>query len=360
MKVHCWVREEPAPAFSHWDPDVEPGLYPSGVGHGVLELARRLQARGHSVTIGRSGAEGRALLLHLESLWDWSRQRADRRALADALAAMCKASTVTVVRGDIPLSFSPHLPGAIEVMPNKASIRRRSQVWLPLLPQRGLVPRTRGRYGRVRSVGILAFDLNVPEYFRSADFRARTSALGIDLISRTWDAVSADVPDWHDLSTIDAVLCLAKDALGTGLLRKPPTKLINTWNAGAIPIVSTAQPAYVELARPNIDALFATTPEDVPAILECFADLDFVSSLERGGRERALEFSMERVLNSWEEMLSRPAPKTALALPAVRMRARAVDVYGRAVRRALGPATRLYAREENKNLARADTPNHKQ
>lgn len=307
--VHFWVPDAPAGVES-WCPDREPGRFASGVGHGVLELWARLRARGWPVTLGPDAPAGVPVVAHLESVWDWGSSRPDDTALLALLEAVRDATTVTVVRGDVPLSFLPSLPGAVQVVPAAGLVRRADQRWLPLLPQRGMARRLSGRHGQVRTVGLHAYAFNVPAELRDPDFGRRLRAQGRDLVLRTWDGTQGH-PAWHDFSDMDAVLCLRSAPLAGDLRRKPATKLVNAWCAGAVPVVSTAEAALVELVRPDVDALLVDSAAEVPDVLRRLDDLDLVARLEQGGAERAVEFAPDAVLDRWAALVARPGTARA-------------------------------------------------
>lgn len=304
VEAHFWLPDEPG-GYVSWDPDEDPQRYPSGLGHGLLELHKRLQARDHPVTIGPRAVAPRPLVLHLETLWDWDHARPDVGVWARAARAARGAPTITVIRGDVPLQFRPSLGRAVSVMPNQSSVARARETWLPLLPQRGLIPRDQGRRGQVRSLAVLAFSENVPEFVTGAAFLEQLDELGVELIRHEFNRGS-EAPRWHDLSNVDTVLCVRRDPLGSGFARKPPTKLINAWVAGAIPLVSGREPAYTELARPGEDVLVVESAHDVINALRLLKETSVVQRLEAGARERGLVYSRDRILDRWEGLLARP------------------------------------------------------
>lgn len=317
LRFHAWLPTSIG-SISEWDPDREPGRHATGVGHGLLELSARLDARGHRVTIGPETPPGVALVFHLESVWDWGSKRPDDAAMTQLLVAHRSASATTAIRGDVPLSFLTNLPRAVQVMPNRASICGPSQVWLPLLPQRGLRPRACSRRGRARSVGLLAYRFNVPSFLLGQEFQQALLCQDRWLVDRTWDGIRGE-PSWHDFSGIDVVLCLRETPPDGSLLRKPPTKLINAWCAGSIPIVSDREVSCTELLRPDVDALVVSSPAEVLAALRRLDDPEFVKRLEEGGRERAQEYSRESVLDAWAGLLGRhPSPRTPSEIAALR------------------------------------------
>lgn len=331
--LHFWLPQGPPAGLAAWDPDTDPARYPSGVGHALLELARRLEQRGRVVTVGADGPPGAAWCFHVESLWDWTSGAARRNAYAQLLAGLRNAASVTAIRGDIPLSFRPAVPSAVEVMPSRATAVGERRTWLPLLPQRGLIPRAPERRGAIRTLAVFAFEINVPDHVASGRLAAQLEAQGVEVVSRTWDGVSQSVPDWHDFSRIDAALCVTADPLGTGLDRKPATKLVNAWVAGAVPVFHVGQPSYVELARPGIDSIPVQSAEAVAGGLALHTGREALGRLERGVAERAAEFNRERILDLWANVLDRPPDLDAVAVRRAYMRAITRSTAARIARR---------------------------
>lgn len=309
--VHFWSPEDLASAMEAWDPDSDPGKHQSGVGHGLYELYVRLRARGRPVTIGPVPPPGCHLVFHLESVWDWRAGGPDRRALFHLLGALSRSSAATAVRGDVPLELSVRPGHCIEVMPNRTTVTRVRQVWVPLLPQRGLAGRKEVRKGRVRSVGLMAYEENVPELFRSAEFLRQVREIPVDWRAHTLKAATS-APDWHDFADLDCVLCLRSEPVPYGAARKPATKLINAWAAGAIPIVGD-EPAYREMGEDGVDCLFVSRPEGVLPLLRRLAtDSSLVELLERGGELKSRQYSRERILDAWEALIFDRAPASRL------------------------------------------------
>lgn len=352
LPVHFWVPFDPDRGFDSWIPDLDPNRYLSGTSHGVLELYKRLEKRGRPVTIGPIPPRRSHIVFHLESVWRWSSESPYVSLLRRLLVQLVNHGVGTAIRGDIPFKFSVRIEGVIEVMPNRSSIGREAQVWLPLLPQRGLIRRSDTRLGAVRSVALLGFGPNIPAYFRSVEFAGALARLGMTVTERIAEGPGED-PRWHDFRGIDCVLCLRADAVGADLLRKPATRLINAWAAGAIPIIGR-EPAYVELACPGQDSLLVETVEEVVPMLERLrAQEGLVARLEEGGRRRAREFSTERILDQWEAFLltRRATERSALAA------AQAANLWLDAgIRRIAGGVRRragAYVRRARTPLARA-------
>jgi hypothetical protein len=314
--VHCWTMR-PLDGVDDWDPDREPARFADSFGHVVLELFVRLRARGRRITIGPEVRHGsRVVVVLLEELVSY-----DGHVRPGALRRLARASfgrSVVGVRADLPLGVAAPAFVGTEVMPNQASIvdpvRQR---WLPLLPQRGLLARDPDRGATVAAVTCKGFEFNLPPEVRDGSLTAALDAIGVQL------HLDGDPASWPDFRRADVALCMRRDNLDWDdprHLRKPATKLVNAWAAGAIPLVAP-QAGYLELARPGEDALVVTDLDDVvDAVRRLAGDADLVRRLQVGGAERAAELTTERVLDAWEAMFDGGlpgAPVTRLATAVV-------------------------------------------
>lgn len=211
---------------------------------------------------------------------------------------------MTAIRGDIPLSFRPHIPGMVEVMPNQTSVTQEKQIWLPLLPQRGLIARDPTRRGKIKSLGLMANRFNVPASLLDPSFEERLAAIGVSWQPTLKDRRMSTAPKWHDFEQLDAILCTRSDPLTEGALRKPATKLINAWVAGAIPLIN-AEPGYLEIARLGVDAILIDAPDRVVEILtRLTSDPRMLQRLEDGVAERAVEFRKTKILQQWADFVT--------------------------------------------------------
>jgi len=327
--IHFWLPDGVDADLLCWNPDAEPERYQTGIGHAIIELFRRLGDRGLDVTIGSEPPPGAHLVFHLTSVYSWRKCTASPRELAQLYEVLAGGHDVTIIRGDVPLSFRVDLPRAIEVMPNMASIARSDQVWVPLLPQRGLVPRPAERYGALRAVGIMANAENVPAQLLEPAFERALGRCGVawrPRLRRRTGPNAWDTAPWHDFSDLDAVVCLSCDPRNDSQLRKPATKLINAWVAGAVPLVPP-QPSYVELMSPGENVAVAASPEAVLGVVaELASDPEMFRRLEAGAIERGSEFSHDRVLAKWVDLLRREESPSHRRLDSYGLTARAASL----------------------------------
>jgi hypothetical protein len=159
--IHFWAPEVP-PGLGDWHPDVEPSRFSDGFGHELLELFVRLRLSGASVSIGpKPPRETRAIVVFAKSVLG---NRTGARFLFTA-----RSPLVMLIRSDFGSDWplTPAVPD-MEVMPNRASISRAYQIWIPALPQKGLVKRSPARKGRINSVGYKGNQSNLPEFARTA------------------------------------------------------------------------------------------------------------------------------------------------------------------------------------------------
>lgn len=312
--IHFWMPEPPDEQTLTWEPDAQPAMFPTGIGHAFLELYRRLSLTGCNVSIGPNVKRNDHLVFYLRSIYLWPSQSSNQRPLAQQLrrrrfAALLRecatARSITVIRGDIPLDFRPVIPGATEIMPNQTSVIEANQIWLPLLPQRGMLPRDNSRYGSIRAVGLMANRDNVPDYLLNQEFGNRLSQIDVAWQPAFKDFAAPTAPAWHDFRELDAVLCVREDSTEKPLLRKPATKLINAWAAGVIPFIE-AEPAYLELAKPGTDAILIHSLSDIVDVIEQLKHAPHeIRQLEQGVAARRSEFSVTQVLSRWIEVLYR-------------------------------------------------------
>lgn len=291
-------------AVAVWEPDRAPERYADGEGHQVVELYARLRDLGLPVTIGPHPPRGALLVMSADHLVSWF-GHPRRREQAHTARLALTGHRLVVVLGDHPHPGRLPAFAGTRVAPTPTAARQDPRaVWIPLLPQRALVPRNPDRQGTVRTLAMKAHTDNVPPEYRDPDFARRLAALGVEF--RIDDAVTA----WPDFSTIDAVLCVARpqprwDA-GPSLPRKPPTKLVNAWAAGCLPLIAP-QTGYLDLARPDVDAVVVESPAAVLAQVErLLGDPAAVTRIEAGVAARSTEFARDAVTDRWIDFLWAP------------------------------------------------------
>lgn len=243
-----------------------------------------------------------------------------------------RTGQVLVIRGDYP--FTVPVPPFVtsEVAPTRAAGEAGFGRWMPLLPQRGMRPRDPGRGGWVRSMGLMSAPWNLPEFVSDGTLAAALAPLGVDLLVRT------DPVAWTRFDDLDLVLCARRAGPhdDSGFTRKPATKLTNAWVAGCVPLVFP-EAGYLELARPDEDALVVRSAADVVAAVERLQlEPRLVERVQHGVRQRASEFGTAAVLDVWEQLLwSGQHPVTARRDAALDVIRTVTARVGRRLRRAV-------------------------
>ena len=298
VRAHFWVPEHIA-GVDDWDPDASPDRFPTGLGHNLLELYVRLRARGAPVALGPVPRPGDVVVAFAKSLRSPAAQRSLFRSLT--------SNPLIVIRSDINPSWRLRFAPDLEVMPYESAVSGPSQVWLPALPQRGMVRRSPARFGTIATVAFKGQPDNLPDFMR--DDRWARTLVGLGLrwlldLPRQWDGSEQR---WHDFSEVDVAVCLRSTAEAHRTPWKPATKLINAWCAGAIPLVG-AEPAYEDLVTPNRDAVAVHSERDVVETLaELATNRELVRTVEGHIAARAEEFAPDAVLARWEELIVRAA-----------------------------------------------------
>lgn len=303
--ISFWLRHDrAADGITSWDPDLEPWRFASGYGHNILELFVRLQQLGMPVSLETMPPRETALLVvFLKSAL------VSRAQLHDALAAAWSArGRVALIRSDAePRERFPIRP-LVEFVGSPTQVSRAWQRWLPALPQRGLVPRAEARRGSIRCVAFKGNPENVPPELRTARWAQALAERGIEWWLDVPAATDGSDQAWHDFSRVDVALCVRHrdefEVLGT---EKPPTRLINAWLAGSIPI-ATREPSYSSLATHGRDVVFVDSIWDALGVIDRLnGSPSELANVEQAVAERAAEFAPDRVLRRWGDELSRAA-----------------------------------------------------
>lgn len=321
--VHFWCPAALALAARGWDPDAEPQRFASGVGHAVLELAVRLRSNGFGVTLGEQPAAAPQLVVAAAGAL-----RKDPRQLEGALRLTAAAGgRIVLIRSDTPLGWHLPLRPTREVVPRRGLVAAAHQTWVPQLPQRGLVPRRPGPLDRISTVTLKCNPVTLPEALRDGLLAEALERRGVRLWIDMPERTDGSDQTWHDFGAADAVLCARAADEPDWIAAKPPTKLVNAWVAGCIPL-ATREAAYVELAHEDDDVVFLDDVAELPAAVERLnAEPQLLARLERGVATRRAEFDPDRVLSAWRTLL-----EGALAEPPSSLRAARASLLAEQVR----------------------------
>lgn len=165
MSTHFYVpRADATSSVAAWDPDAEPLQHATGIGHAVIELFARCRDEGLDVTIGpRIPPDATTVVVLLGSLM---RNRQASIIWFYAQFLFRRRVRLILIRGDESLAARSLVKPDVEVV-NAPAAAKDHLVYIPLLPQRGILPRGPERKGRLRSVGIKAYRHNLHPWIHS-------------------------------------------------------------------------------------------------------------------------------------------------------------------------------------------------
>lgn len=311
MNIHFFLtqKEMPDGIFEEWIPDDNPRMYSSGVGHNILELASRLLARGHTVTLGHQPPSDASAVIFFKKHFLL------RNDLTLEILKVAIRYPVILIRSDLEVNarlvFNPDL----EVMPNRSILRGTNQVFISPFPQRGLIRREKSNGISIKNLEIKCNPENIPDYLEI--LVKEVNALDPEITVTVDSPSSADGSDnnWHDFSNVDLSLIIRPVGKNPeSNARKPPTRLINAWVAGTIPVVDPL-PAYTELIRDGIDGFIVDNPKQVVAVVKRLVENpDYCEEVFENCRKRGEEYQVDEIVEIWEQSISNIAKQTKIGV----------------------------------------------
>jgi hypothetical protein len=202
---------------------------------------------------------------------------------------------IVCVQADFPARPWSHY----HLVQNKTQLRRNT-FFLPLWIQPGLIQRDNSRNsvqtvaytGIVYNGNMAATEKLWKEYFLPYGIEFNTLVTGA----------------WNDLHNVDVLIGIRSFDSKT-YNRKPVSKLLNAWHA-QIPFIGGYDSAYRQIGIPGQDYLIAKTmKEAVAAVLRLRDDKELYAKLVANGRNRAMDFTNERIAEQWEQALKGPVYK---------------------------------------------------
>jgi hypothetical protein len=278
------------------DPDRDWSAFGTGVYVWVLQTFLRLWKAGAPVALVEAPPETGMVVLHADHL---------QRLLAEASSP--GDLTIVVAQSD----RGPQLLADFSIVQNGAGTDS-THFFIPSWLQPGLVPRLLDRGTRVENI---AYFGNIKELRPDLSSQAWAELLGQHGLSWETRTITFAGNDqlythvqWNDYSTIDVVVSLRAEQ-SWHARSKPAAKLQNAWAAGA-PAILSPEIQYRELSRSPLDYLEARSSSDVLAAIETLrANPALYSEMVQHGFERAREFSAERLVNRWIDVLWREIPR---------------------------------------------------
>jgi len=230
-----------------------------------------------------------------------------------SMLAGYRETILVAIRGD----YRESLFADFEVVQNGRWADGNRNHFIPYWPQPGLIPRDPSRGDRVECVSFKGFDLNLHPYFRTGDWTDWVHSEGY-----TWsndslphgpserDGVRAA---WHDYGQTDVIVALRPDPRRKHELRgytaKPASKLTNAWHARTVAILGPEY-AFRECRRSPLDFIEIDKPEDAKgALSELRRRPDLFRAMIENGVRRAEEFSQERIVSAWADLLFEHIPR---------------------------------------------------
>jgi len=301
------MKEHSDDYLAEWVPDKNPHQYSSGIGHNVLELAYRLRANGHAISLGEDIPNNSHVVIFFKKHFLLQRN------LSLKILRIAIKNRVILIRSDlqvdVPLIFNPDL----EVMPNRSIVKKKNQRFVPPFPQRGLIRREKWNSNRIKNLEIKCNPENIPDNLEI--LVSEINALDCTITINIDSPKSADGSDnnWNDFSEVDLSLIMRPVGQNTeSNVRKPPTRLINAWVAGTIPVVDPL-PAYTELIRDGIDGFIVDNPKQVVAVVKRLVENPgYCEEVFENCRRRGEEYQVDEIVEVWEQSISNVAKETKI------------------------------------------------
>jgi len=259
MYIHFFAegQEHPGESFTNWSPDTQPELFCDGFGHNIVELAKRLEWRGHIVSFGSTVPD----IADLVVFFKYQLAMGVLDSIKQVRASMRVPSVH--VRSDLPWERQKVFEADIEVVPNHNSLRRSNQVFLLPLAQRGLLESTRQIDEPIEQISVKCFPQNVHVDFKLLETNLRERLPNVKLVLDVHSETSVPPNKWHDFREVDVSLIYRPiNWGGYSDSRKPPTRLINAWLAGTIPFVQPIE-SYSNLVRDGKNAFIVRNIDEI-------------------------------------------------------------------------------------------------
>ena len=190
---------------------------------------------------------------------------------------------IVAIRAD----FRPFPFGQFEIVQNQQYAGRR-RIYMPHLPQPGLIPRNRKR-NRVVNV---CFSGQIENSIDTVLLKRHLKKMGCRFVFR-------EQGQWQDMYDIDVLLGIRSFSKNP-YHSKPPTKLFNAWHA-KIPFIGGYDSAYEQVGAPGCNYLRVSDYDGlIEAIVRLKEDSDLYEQLVREGVEAGRQYTSEKITAKWE------------------------------------------------------------
>jgi hypothetical protein len=245
----------------------------------TVQTYMRLKARGQDVHLTDQYVPGQINVMHYDDL---------------SLRARPDRGFVAVIQADRPRASAAD----VRLVQNRRQVRGPDDLFIQFWPQPGLKRRDPSRGSTVKRVGYVGAPMNLAEMYRTQEFAAGLLEMGLEWVLRF-----EDHSDYRDL---DCILAVRDPSMPMLMETKPASKLVNAWRAGCVAVLGE-EPAYQQIRHSPLDYFEVKTPGNaVGALLKLKDDPALFQQMVAHGRKRAEEFSAERTILRWEELLAGP------------------------------------------------------
>ena len=177
---------------------------------------------------------------------------------------------------------------------------------VPFWPQPGLTRRDPARGDAFNSIAYFGDDKNMAGELRSDEWSRFLAKRGID-----WHVRNAQSSRNADFSDVDAVIGV-RSFQRSGYIRKPASKLVNSWIAG-VPSILGREIAYREQRQSALDYLEAGTfAQACDAVDKLAGAPGLRRAMIENGSKRAEQFTVPRIVARWQHVLFNLAQAAAV------------------------------------------------
>lgn len=141
--------------------------------------------------------------------------------------------------------------------------------------------------------------LNIWPAFREPSFESRLQEIGVGF------RINESPADFRDYKDCDLVLAV-RYLTATDFYAKLASKLVNAWHAG-VPVLLGPEPAYQALRTTPLDYLEIRSPDEfIRGVIRLKESPELYRRMVENGFVRASEFTNERIIARWHEVLAGP------------------------------------------------------
>lgn len=216
---------------------------------------------------------------------------------------------IVTIRADI-VGFRSLLADA-EIVQNGYFADEQRIFDVPHWPQPGLIPRDSDRGTDIRTIAFKGDKGNLHPDLFSARFHDFLRERHIEVLLEETNDRTVPQP-WHNYKDVDLLIAVRKPwHEGDLFYNKPASKLINAWHAG-VPALLGPEIAFRELREHPLD--YVEVSDDygaIEAIDRLISKPERYAAIVEHGRERAREFTSQRIAERWAEILFEKLPRIA-------------------------------------------------